>query len=699
MFTMISAFDNGASSQSNSLSVTSASLTNIDLELSKMFTKIDNVMTLARVDDECKNDRQGSQYRGKISHTRDGDVCLSWMQYTNLNIDYFPDESLDDNFNHCRNPDNDMFGPWCLYLDKDGQIKASYCDIPYCPNVTINRRECKTTIKGVDYAGTQSQTIYGEKCQTWSSQHPHAHMLNYNNNFPENNVKEVSNYCRNPNNYDKGPWCHTTNPERRSDYCMIPMCSEPADGTYPECKSDRRGTNYRGKMNLTISGKNCISWTINEYTDADFPDKSKHEALNYCRNPDNDKLGPWCLTEHNYTFFGADYCGISICNISNEKNDIYNANKLPSAIKTALWDAAETLIVVLFPLLMILGLTSNSLCIAVFTRPELNDNTTAFLLIILAIMDTFSLMMDAFPVWLRNISGLYLDAYNDVSCKVYHYLTTVVTSSPGWTILVVTFERYIAIAKPHRVKSMCTKKKTGITLMVILFCLFLLNIPTPIDMVSHTEIIFDQDEVHFEVSKECAVVNIDFVWVDTTVRCLIPFAAMLLSDLCIVYSLYKFNQRRQEIVSDESAKKDEEELRNMTLMLLLASFTYLLLTLPYMIYILFPQYTGKFYESYDEYISAMKLWYVCSQCCIFLNNSVNFLLYCISGETFREEFLVMCGCRKRLTAREKVIEQARKEREERLKEREMGMKLEQNTSNLQLNIESHTELCEETAFD
>ena len=63
---------------------------------------------------------------------------------------------------------------------------------------------------------------------------------------------------------------------------------------------------------------------------------------------------------------------------------------------------------------------------------------------------------------------------------------------------------------------------------------------------------------------------------------------------------------------------------------------------------------------------------------MYLNNSVNFLLYCIGGETFKEEFLVMCGCHKRLSAREKVIEQAKKDREERLKEREKALQKEES---------------------
>lgn len=124
------------------------------------------------------------------------------------------------------------------------------------------------------------------------------------------------------------------------------------------------------------------------------------------------------------------------------------------------------------------------------------------------------------------------------------------------------------------------------------------------------------------------------------------------------------------MISDKKGKADDKDLKSMTYMLLTASFTYLLLTLPYIIYALFGKHTEVLYESADEKKSSKLLWYICSLCFMYLNNSVNFLLYCIGGETFRGEFLIMCGYRKRLNAREKVIEQAKKEREERKKERE-----------------------------
>ncbi len=71
---------------------------------------------------------------------------------------------------------------------------------------------------GADYRGMQSFTRNGFQCQKWSDQFPHSHNLNSNN--PD---LKGHNYCRNLDN-DIEPWCFTTNPQQRKDYCNIPKC-------------------------------------------------------------------------------------------------------------------------------------------------------------------------------------------------------------------------------------------------------------------------------------------------------------------------------------------------------------------------------------------------------------------------------------------------------------------------------------------
>ena len=80
----------------------------------------------------------------------------------------------------------------------------------------VDKKNCKTTVTGTDYVGTISQTMYGDPCQMWSSHYPHPHYYTgiFDYEFPENNVTEANNYCRNVNSDNYGPWCYTINEAR-----------------------------------------------------------------------------------------------------------------------------------------------------------------------------------------------------------------------------------------------------------------------------------------------------------------------------------------------------------------------------------------------------------------------------------------------------------------------------------------------------
>ena len=80
------------------------------------------------------------------------------------------------------------------------------------------------------YAGTVAITNGGRMCQKWASQTPHTHVYSTDTNFPlDGSVEDAANYCRNvPSQETNGerdhPWCLTTDPKKRVDYCNKPIC-------------------------------------------------------------------------------------------------------------------------------------------------------------------------------------------------------------------------------------------------------------------------------------------------------------------------------------------------------------------------------------------------------------------------------------------------------------------------------------------
>ncbi|XP_043313141.1 plasminogen isoform X1 [Cervus canadensis] len=254
---------------------------------------------------ECKTGN-GKTYRGTKAKTKTGVTCQKWSATSphvpNFSPEKFPLAGLEENY--CRNPDNDDKGPWCYTTDPDKRF--DYCDIPECE---VECMHCS----GENYEGKIAKTKSGRDCQPWDSQLPHAHGY-IPSKFPSKNLK--MNYCRNPDGEPR-PWCFTTDPQKRWEFCDIPRCTTPPPSSGPtyQCLKGS-GANYRGTVAVTVSGYTCQRWSEqaphkHNRTPENFPCKNLEE--NYCRNPDGE-TAPWCYTTNSEVRW--EYCTIPSCESS-----------------------------------------------------------------------------------------------------------------------------------------------------------------------------------------------------------------------------------------------------------------------------------------------------------------------------------------------------------------------------------------------
>ena len=88
---------------------------------------------------ECWIDEGQYYYTGTISETESGQVCDNWSLYEDggrfIQVQYFPEESLEEAMNYCRNPTRDYVTVrrnriWC-YTRSHG-IGWEYCANPSC---------------------------------------------------------------------------------------------------------------------------------------------------------------------------------------------------------------------------------------------------------------------------------------------------------------------------------------------------------------------------------------------------------------------------------------------------------------------------------------------------------------------------------------------------------------------------------------
>ena len=282
------------------------------------------------VDDIGCIPNNGSAYSGKANTTENGGACQQWSLRVPHNHTY----TYVGEHNYCRDTEGDS-RPWCYTSDPGTRWER--CNVPFCitaSNYSENAnnglgedlhfqskekfRECLPT-DGSAYAGQTNTTESGLSCQQWPDDIPHDHDYTY--------VGE-HNYCRNPSDSDK-PWCYTTDPNKRWEYCDLSICPKSADETCQAWKKSLndqskeddigcqllQGGSYTGQASTTISGLTCQMWTVQAPHTHGHAELGEH---NYCRNPSAGD-GVWCYTTDPNRRW--EYCDVPFCDIGCQPSD------------------------------------------------------------------------------------------------------------------------------------------------------------------------------------------------------------------------------------------------------------------------------------------------------------------------------------------------------------------------------------------
>uniref|UniRef100_A0A8C4WW16 Kringle domain-containing protein n=1 Tax=Eptatretus burgeri TaxID=7764 RepID=A0A8C4WW16_EPTBU len=170
----------------------------------------------------------GSTYHGQVSVTSTGKNCKPWSKQAQHEFGRTPENFPCKNLisNYCRNPGG-VGNVWCYTTDTGD--KWEKCEIPLSLSRTILYHKLELhrvfadcyRCRGADYRGQLRQSEFGKPCQQWDSQIPHEHTRTAER-YPRSDLRE--NFCRNPDNELK-PWCYTTDPFQRWEYCDVPLCS------------------------------------------------------------------------------------------------------------------------------------------------------------------------------------------------------------------------------------------------------------------------------------------------------------------------------------------------------------------------------------------------------------------------------------------------------------------------------------------
>ena len=253
-----------------------------------------------------------------------------------------------------------------------------------------------------------------------------------------------------------------------------------------------------------------------------------------------------------------------------------------------------------------------------------------------------------FPGLVQNLNtGYNVDIPPDqlTYCAWSITIVTVSSHTSIYLIVVMTFERFYSILRPHKAATFNTIKRAKITIS----CITLVNIVYSLPHLFITPV-SGQKCVHFLKGLKYLSGRIYF-YVDQLVGLGIPFISLLVMNCVIISNLHK----RPKFLTNKSNSlgegQDQDQCQGQSqghrntrhpekqiiMMLLVVTFSFLILMIP--------AYSMLFYTHFVDFRNSPKLYagfrlfYAIGTRCYHTNFGINFYLYVISGQKFRSDLI------------------------------------------------------------
>jgi len=288
---------------------------------------------------------------------------------------------------------------------------------------------------------------------------------------------------------------------------------------------------------------------------------------------------------------------------------------------------------ILSPFLLVFGTFGNVISILVLSKSQFNNWSSTVYLLGLAVADIFMLYIGLLRQWVKYTFDLDIRHTSSIVCKAHWFLMYVTADCAVWILTTITIERVVSTLYPYRSKRVCTKKVAKIMLVVIAATALLIN--------GHLLFGFGRIEKHIgnKTTISCSPLTDAYAqffgkiwtWIDLCKFSLIPFVILSSGNACIMYRLVV---SRRKLKGDATVTlKRYKKTSNMSVLLVALNCMFILFTLPVSIYFIGEPYWVP--RDIPRKVQLDDPWWAVVNILMYINNSVNFILYCASGSRFR----------------------------------------------------------------
>ena len=309
----------------------------------------------------------------------------------------------------------------------------------------------------------------------------------------------------------------------------------------------------------------------------------------------------------------------------------------------------------ILPFIVLFGLIGNTLSFLVMLKRQNRVISCCNYIGALALCDNLMLLTGA-DYW--TLTFKHRPAFR-IECKIYVWLGQAVSFAAVIFIFSMTVDCFLCICFPIKAQDLCVVPRARRVIVITPIITALYTLPYAFTAEQADSITC----LAVATNNKLAVV---YNWLNVFLASIVPFVGLLTMNSFIIQRIRKrsklsasASRMNEDVASNGTAEESvatigqprrsatkQDRNNQLTVMLLLVTFTFLLLTLPqYVRYVVAAVTT--YWKTPHDYATFILLAHVSNRC-FYLNSAINFFLYCMSGSKFRKDVRDLLHRKKRL---------------------------------------------------
>ena len=319
--------------------------------------------------------------------------------------------------------------------------------------------------------------------------------------------------------------------------------------------------------------------------------------------------------------------------------DIMNYSSLSDVVEYINWTGNDTLItnqsvyynsipyLITTQTICVIGTVLNTLVIIVIVYGSLmRTSVFMILLLVLAIFDNLTLCLVVL-IQVKVYSYIPLSSSIWV-CRIVRFSLDIATNISSWIIVLISAERTIAVFWPLKAHIYCTKRKSILTILMVIIIMCVVAIPR---LFSCSIIIINGMNTCHSVGSGSPFATVHSIF-NGFIYCIIPF--FIISTLNIL-TLRNIQSKRKFRIKHQTSQKGKSASLNhsLTVTMYAVCIVFGVTTLPGRVastILTISKLLGT------NLITRHSMVWIITHMPDLVNHSINFLLYCLTGSVFRQ---------------------------------------------------------------